>query len=100
MANALGAIDLSGGLVDIPEWYGGVGHESFRSWRDPVDLEIVPGSDALHHQLGLAELEEALRCEAGDVRVEHLGVDAGLIHQLEPLVDVERCGVRCFVGRW
>ena len=98
VAEAGGAVDLLGGLFDVPEGDRGVGDEAFGGGGDPVGLEVVPGADAIEHELGFLELEEALGAEARDVGVEDLGVDAGFVHQLDPLVDVEGGGVGLFVG--
>ena len=91
-------LDLLDRLLHVPERDRRVGDEALGRRGDPLDLKVVPGAHALEHQLGLVELEEALRGEAGDVGIEDLRVDAGLVHHLEPLVHVKRGGVSSFVG--
>lgn len=95
-----GAFDFFGGGVDVPEGDGGVGDEAFGGFGDPVGLEVVPGLDAFQHEVGFFELEEALGAKAGDVGVEDLCVDAGLVHEFESFGDVEGGGVGFFVGGW
>ena len=67
-----------------------IGEQPARVGRGPVAQEVVVRADAHELQLVVADAEEALAAEAGDVRVEHLGPDPDLVHVLEARLGVVR----------
>ena len=74
------ALDLLDRLVDVPERHGHDREQPACVGRRPVAQEVVVRAHAHELELVVADAEEALAAEAGDVRVEHLRPDADLVH--------------------
>ena len=87
-----GALDLLDRCFDVPEGQGHHRQQAIQVGARPVDEEVVVGADALEHQLGLAEAQEAARAEAAEVRIEHHRVDLLFVHEREPRLRVVRGG--------
>ena len=74
------ALDLLDRFVDVPERHGHDREQAARVGRRPVAQEVVVRAHAHELELVVGDPQEPLAAEPGDVRVEHLGPDADLVH--------------------